>query len=204
VERAHRPAATEIDWQAVRQRLAKAFVGTEEALRPSPEHTEKILQERARRLAQPAEEVRPGGATLSALAFTLGNERYGIETCYAREVLRLIEVTPVPGVPDFVVGVTSLRGDILVVFDLQRLFGRPSPAIGDRSSVIVCGETTAEFGILADAVHEVTSVLVQELVLDPAFSGEGERGCVKGVTRSAMTVLDGAALMRDHRLFIDH
>src|SRR3546814_4484079 len=81
--------------------------------------------------------------------------RYAVETRYVREVTRFADFTTVPGAPNFVVGVTNLRGGVLVVFDLRKILGIPAPGLTDLSRVIVHGRERAEFGILADAVHEV-------------------------------------------------
>ena len=81
-----------------------------------------ILDERARRLAQrtPPQADAPA---IDLLTFTLGPIRYGIEHRFVREVARLISVTPVPGAPDFLLGVTNYRGQVLGLFDLRGLFG---------------------------------------------------------------------------------
>ena len=107
-----------------------------------------------------------------------------------------------PGVPDFVIGVANLRGDIVPIFDLMRFFGFSSQGLMDRSRVIVVGQTGADFGVIADSVQEVTRLPVESFVTNPVFEGQRGRECVKGVTRDAMIVLDGAALSSDQRLFI--
>jgi chemotaxis signal transduction protein len=68
--------------------------------------------------------------------------------------------------------------------------------------VIVIGVEEIEFGILADSVQAVTHVPGEALVSDAVFDGKRGGECVRGVTRDAMIVLDGAALIKDRRLFI--
>jgi len=188
-----------IDWHAVREKLARAS----SVARPSPERTREILEGRARKLAQQPAEVRDIGTTLDILTFTLANERYGLEAHYVREVLRFTEFTPVPGVPEFIIGVTNLRGEIVPVVDLRLFFALPSKGLTDRSRVVICGRTAIEFGIVADSVENVARLPVADLLADSVFEGECGQDCVRGIARDALIVLDGSALLSDRRLFID-
>jgi hypothetical protein len=110
------------DWAEVRARLDRAGAATAEALRLSPERARAVLEERARALARvpPAEYA---GAVLEVVTFDLAGERYALETRHVRAVVRLGEHTPVPGAPDFLVGVLNLRGEVLAVMDLGKVLG---------------------------------------------------------------------------------
>ena len=43
------------------------------------------------------------------LTFTLGNEEYGVEILKVREIIGLLDITPVPHTPEFIKGVINLR-----------------------------------------------------------------------------------------------
>jgi purine-binding chemotaxis protein CheW len=64
--------------------------------------------------------------------FTLDTEKYATPISEVREVVKGAEVTPVPGSPPFIVGVVNLRGKIIPVLDLEKLFdlqpSSPPPA----------------------------------------------------------------------------
>jgi purine-binding chemotaxis protein CheW len=194
------PATGEIDWVEISARVARAFDTS--AAETAPERTREVLAERARRLALATERAEPAVAALELLPFRLGREHYAIETRYAREVVRLTAFTAVPSTEDFLLGVANLRGEIVPVFDLMRFFGFASQGLSDRSRVIVVGGAEVEFGIIADLVQAIERVPVAALVADAVFEGQRGGECVRGVTREAMIVLDGAALIKDRRLFI--
>ena len=79
----------------------------------------------------------------------------------------------------------------------------PARGLTDLARVLVLGADRPEFGVLADAAHEVTTLRVDE-VHEPPDSATGVgREYLRGVTKDALIVLDGAALLRDGRLFID-
>jgi purine-binding chemotaxis protein CheW len=170
---------------------------------PSPDRAKAIMDERARLLARvPA--AKPRAAEMLEIAtFKLADERYAVEARHVREVLRSGELTPVPGAPEFLVGLVNLRGEILAVVDLRRFLGLGGAELTDRSRIIVLGHQRAEFGVLADEVHEVTTVPIDE-VFAPVGSVAGiGREFLRGVTKDALIILDGARLLKESGLFID-
>jgi purine-binding chemotaxis protein CheW len=194
------PRTGETDWPEMRARITKAFDRSVEE--SSPERARQVLVERARRLALTVEGQEAAVDTLELLPFRLGREQYAIETRYAREVVRLTGFTVIPGMESFVLGVANLRGEIVPVFDLMLFFGFASQGLTDRSRVIVVGTEEVEFGIIADSVQAVSRLPVDAIIADAAFEGKRGSECVRGVTRDAMIILDGAALVKDRRLFI--
>lgn len=195
--------AESIDWQSVRERLGKATAATESALRVSPERAREIMDARARTLARVQQAEPDAGEVLEVATFSLADEQYAIETRFVCEVIRLTDCTRVPGTPDFLLGVTNLRGEILSVIDLRKFFGLPTRELSDQSRVVVLGGERPEFGVLAESVHEVATLRRDELLEPPgSVTGLG-REYLHGVTREALIVLDGAVLLQDARLFID-
>ena len=197
-----RPSRTDIDWQQVHARLAQAAVRTREALQPPPERVEQILDERARRLAQPLAAERPAGILLDILSFRLSGECYGIETRYVQEVVRVSGITCVPGVPEVVAGVANLRGQILVVFDIRPLLALSPKEGTDAARIVVCGDREPDLGIVVDAVSEVLRLPADEMRADVIPEDRTEESFVRGLTPDATIVLDGAALLADQRFFV--
>ncbi len=102
----------------------------------SPAAAERLLQERARLLAQ--EPPAPtSGEVLMVVEFTLGTEHYGIDSTLVREVYPLKEYTPLPGTPDFIMGIMNVRGQILSITDLCTLFALPLPGLRTANRVII-------------------------------------------------------------------
>src|SRR3989304_5476286 len=109
-----------IDWQEVRQRLARATAATTHALALSPEQAKAVMDQRARVLSRPPVEPHSATNPLEVVTFSLGNEEYALETRFVCEIVRVGNWTPVPGTPDFFIGITNLRGDFLALVDLCR------------------------------------------------------------------------------------
>ncbi len=200
---ARRTPTKPIDWKEVHERLERARIATEESLCLSPEKARKVMEERADELAKVPVRAPHATEILELVSFSLANEHYAIETRYVREVVRFTDFTPIPGAPDFLVGLLNLRGDILAVFDLRKFFGVVDKGVTDLSRVIAIGGERVEFGILADVVFEVMTVRIGEVFEPPGSVAGIGREYLRGVTREALIVLDGGVLLQAARFFID-
>ena len=60
---------------------------------------------------------------LQWVTFQLDRETYGINVMQVQEVLRYTEIAPVPGAPDYVLGIINLRGNVVTVIDTRSRFG---------------------------------------------------------------------------------
>jgi purine-binding chemotaxis protein CheW len=119
-------------------------------------------------------------------------------------VTHLVDFTQVPGAPEFVLGVTNLRGDVLAIVDLRKFFRVADRGVTDLSRVLVLGTGEAELGILADAVESIDQLPVAEALTAPAaVTGTSSNVFLRGVTRDALIVLDGDALLSNEGLFVD-
>ena len=49
------------------------------------------------------------------LTFSLGSEGYGISILKVKEIIGMMDITPVPRTPEFIKGVINLRGKIIPV-----------------------------------------------------------------------------------------
>lgn len=89
--------------------------------------------------------------------FTIGDVNYGVPVEQVREVRDMQTVTPVPGAPSYVEGVTNLRGQVITIMDLRkRLNIKESEEGGKKIIVIEMGK--AAVGVVVDTVTEVTTL----------------------------------------------
>ena len=108
----------------------------------------------------------------------LGSGEYGIEILRVREIIGVMDVTYVPGTPDFVRGVINLRGKIIPVIDLKYKFGLGEAEITEKSCIIVVDVNSngrvIQTGLLVDSVSEVLDVGDEDIEETPSF-GDGVR-----------------------------
>ena len=95
---------------------------------------------------------------IELLSFRLGEEEYAVMVADVKEVLKNREVTPVPNAPEYILGVTSLRGPVLPVIDLCRRLGLPPRAGDEKSRVVVVNFNDEDTGILVDRVTGVLRI----------------------------------------------
>lgn len=196
---ARRPS---IDWEAAQARLDRARRTAEETVELSAERARALMEDRARALARPVQTTPAVGETAELLSFELAGERFAIETRHVQAVLELPGVTPVPGTPRWIAGVTVVRGEILPVVDLWAMLDRADAQFPERRWLVVVGGDQPDLGLLASAAGELRDVPTSEFVDPPADLAAGLP--VLAVTRDGLVVLDGRALSDDPRLVLDH
>lgn len=127
----------------------------------------RILRERATRLAVPAEETRSEDET-AVLVLEVGDEYCAVEVAQVREILHGAQITRVPCAAPYVMGVVSLRGEIVSVCDLGSLCGLAAgPRARSRPIVIVqVGDVTT--GLAADGVLDI--VQIPASAMEPALA----------------------------------
>lgn len=93
--------------------------------------------------------------TQKFLVFTLDGQRYGIALEAVERVVRMVEITPLPGVPDFVYGVINVQGKIIPVVDLRHRFGLPPRRLELEDQLIIIYSSGRGMALVADATQEV-------------------------------------------------
>jgi len=106
---------------------------------------------------------------LLVTVFTLGDTFLGIDARLVEEVVRVGELTPVPGAPAAVVGIRNLRGRIVTVLDMAEHLELVSTEQGDLSRLLIMDDQGESLGFLVDSVEDA-------LALDPARLGKVPAG----------------------------
>ncbi|MCW4034834.1 MAG: chemotaxis protein CheW [Candidatus Bathyarchaeota archaeon] len=114
--------------------------------------------------------------------FTVGNVNYGVPVEQVREVRDVQVVTPVPGAPSYVEGVTNLRGQIITVMDLRKRLNIIKDGASEKIIVIELGK--AAVGVVVDSVTEVSTIADADIdrnvqatkCLDNYVVGVGKQG----------------------------
>src|SRR5712691_10318713 len=94
---------------------------------------EQVLKRRAEQLAK-LPLVADAGDEVEVLVCSLGGERYAVETRHLRAVQWASGITPVPCTPAFVVGIVSVRGEIVTLLDLASMIGLSAMVFGEGAA----------------------------------------------------------------------
>jgi purine-binding chemotaxis protein CheW len=161
------------------------------------------LKNRARVLAQEPEQKKVAAAVIEIITFTLAAETYGIESAFVREVYPLKDFTSLPGVPPFIFGIINVRGRILPVVDLKKLFNLPEKGLGELNRVIILCNDQMEFGILADVVHGTNIIELEEIQVVPFTVSDIAEEYLKGVTNKNLIIIDAVKLLSDKSIVVN-
>ncbi|ASU22708.1 chemotaxis protein CheW [Vibrio anguillarum] len=119
---------------------------------------------------------------LQWVTFQLEEETYGINVMQVREVLRYTEIAPVPGAPDYVLGIINLRGNVVTVIDTRSRFGLMQGEITDNTRIIVIESERQVIGILVDSVAEVVYLRSSEIDTTPSVGTDESAKFIQGVS----------------------
>ena len=165
--------------------------------------TDAILKERSRALAKEQDRTVVDRSFIEITEFRLAAETYGIESLFVREVYQLKDFTPLPGVPSFVLGIVNVRGQILSVVDLKKIFNLPDKGLGELNKVIILHNDRMEFGVLADAVLGTRPVALDAIQAPPVtVTGIGAE-YLKGITGERTVILDAKKILEDEKIILN-
>lgn len=116
------------------------------------------------------------------VTFRLGDETYGVNVMQVQEVLRITEIAPVPGAPDYVVGIINLRGNVVTVIDTRKRFGLYPKDLDDASRIVIIESDQHVIGILVDSVAEVVELRASEIESTPTVGNDDSSRYIQGVT----------------------
>lgn len=117
------------------------------------------------------------------LTFSLGAEDYALDISRIREIIKPREITEIPRVPDFLLGIISLRGSIIPVFDLRNRLKLGKGVITPESRIIVCHQGQRGAGLLVDRIAQVVTLPAGKIEPPPAILSGIDRDLVEGVGR---------------------
>lgn len=121
---------------------------------------------------------------LQWVTFNLLDEVYGLNVIQVQEVLRITDITPVPGSPSFVLGIINLRGNVVTVIDTRLRFGLPIKETDDLARIIVVEIGNVAIGMLVDSVTEVVYLHQSEIDTAPHANNDDSSPFILGVVNS--------------------
>ena len=123
------------------------------------------------------------GELLQLVSFHVGDEEFAIDILGVQEIIRMVELTPVPNAPHFVEGVINLRGKVIPIIDLRARFGLPSVDRTKETRIIVVEIVNTVLGFIVDSVEEVLRLPESLIETSPATGRGGSGEFHKGIGR---------------------
>ena len=126
-------------------------------------------------------DIEENDPVLQWVTYYLEDEIYGINVIQVQEVLRITEITPVPGSPDYVLGIINLRGSVVTVIDTRRRFNLMPKESDDLTRIIIVEINGVVIGMLVDSVAEVVYLHQSDIDSPPTINSDDNSRFIQGV-----------------------
>jgi len=136
------------------------------------------------------------------VVFSVADQRFALSLDNVQRIVRAVEVTPMPGAPETVLGVINVEGQVIPVVDSRRRLGLPTREIELSDLFIIVQENDLTFALVADEVKPVMEIPEAQVASsERMLAGEGMVQSVAKVEDGMIVVLslDRALSSEDHR-----
>ncbi|HSJ47357.1 MAG TPA: chemotaxis protein CheW [Gammaproteobacteria bacterium] len=132
-------------------------------------------------MKQTVQSAKANDPVVQWVTFRLDEEIYGINVMQVQEVLRVSEIAPVPGAPEYVLGIINLRGNVVTVIDTRERLGLSSKEVDDSTRIVIIEADKQVVGILVDSVAEVVDLRMSEVESAPNVGNDESSKYIQGV-----------------------
>lgn len=92
------------------------------------------------------------------VVFQTGNEQYGVPIQSVISIEKMETATPIPNMPEYMVGVVKVRGDLIPVFDVGLILYNKHVVETEKTRMVVVNTETLSFGLVVDDAKEIVDV----------------------------------------------
>jgi purine-binding chemotaxis protein CheW len=147
------------------------------------------------------EEQEDRESRLELLCFAVGEEQYALNVFEVREIIKYQPVTVIPRCPQYILGVISVRGEIIPVIDLKRRLRLSGSTPTDETMIIIVHRGEEPVGVLVDSVRGIVIKRENEVETTPEVVSPEMTEFFKGVIQlgdGLATVLNITELLDVH------
>ncbi len=122
-------------------------------------------------------------STVQLLAFKLANEEYAFRIDEIEEIVRPQRITKIPNTKPYLLGITSLRGKIVPVVDLRKMFslGAAPEGTDKKQKILILKGPKGPAGALIDRVTGVIRPSLSKIAETPLHLREDQMRFIEGV-----------------------
>ncbi len=115
------------------------------------------------------------------LAFTLGQEEYGIDIQKVQELRGYEAVTSIANAPAHIKGVINLRGIVVPIIDMRIKFNLATPSYDQFTVVILLNLASRVVGMVVDSVSDVITLTAEQIKPAPEMGALLANDCLIGL-----------------------
>jgi len=139
-------------------------------------------------------------SSVEIATFYVGEALCGMDILKIQEINKQMEMTNVPQVSDYVLGILNLRGRIVTVIDIGRKLGLFSSKIDNKSRNIIVNSQNEYIGILVDSISDVVVAEKDQIEPPPSNIGDLQGTYFEGVyktDKNLIGILDVEQVLKD-------
>ena len=116
--------------------------------------------------------------TIEIVEFTIGNKTLGVQIDSVQEIIHSLSITAIPLAHPFIKGMAALRGDGLIVLNLERILEEKSQFNSKQEKMIVIHCQNHKLAVHVEQVTEIKRIHVKDFKKSqaPYFNYEIETG----------------------------
>ncbi|CUU68824.1 purine-binding chemotaxis protein CheW [Campylobacter hyointestinalis] len=157
---------------------------------------EQVLQKQKQQIEEPT--TRDKEEVEQLVGFIVGEEEFAIPILYIKEIIKPIEYTRVPSVPDYVLGVFNLRGSVIPLIDLRIKFNLNPTKMTANTRYIVMKDDDNIAGFVIDRLTEAIRINKNRIDQPPETLAR-DKGMIQGIGKrdnNILTILKVEALLK--------
>lgn len=109
------------------------------------------------------------------LLCTIAGQRAALPALRVKSVIEIAEITPIPGTPGFVAGLTALRSQALTVIDCAQAIGLPSRAKDQDQRAAVIESDGHLYALMLDEAEDVGAARSAPIAVPGGFGAQWRR-----------------------------
>jgi purine-binding chemotaxis protein CheW len=162
-----------------------------------------IMKARAREMALEPTKLRDTATSMEIIEFSMGLERYGIESKFIKAVLPLVDLTFLPGVPEYIRGIIHSHGQIMAVVDMKKMMYLTDTAQAQSAKIIILANNEMEFGMLVDEIYGTSVIYEEDILPVPATYSSKTQQFAQGITTEHLVLLSAIKILTDKQLLVN-
>lgn len=117
------------------------------------------------------------------LLCTIAGRRAAIPAVDVQSVIEVETITPIPGTPEFILGLTALRSQALTVIDCSLAIGLEQPCASQDHRAAVVEVDGHLYALMVDEAHDVGEARSEPVAVPGGF-GEGWQRAAHGMVET--------------------
>lgn len=97
--------------------------------------------------------------------FSLDEKKYAISLESVENVVQMVEITPVSGMPEYLEGIINVHGTIMPVINLRLRMHLKQRSVALEDKLIIAHFQSKAFVLMVDSVHDVIHIEEQHFLI---------------------------------------